>query len=75
MVDQNFYYPDLNPMITDFNIIKKNSKSVLKTLSGLMLPFGNTKPTFYEELNYSDDIKFLDNLIIKLTHLSTHSCI
>ena len=72
MVDQNFYWPDLDPMITDFNIIKQNSKSLLKTLSGGMLPFGNTKPTFYEELSYSDDIKFLDNLIIKLAHLSTH---
>ena len=75
MADQNFYYPDLDPMITDFNIIKKNSKSLLKTLSGRMLPFGNIKPTFYEELSYSDDIKFLDNLIIKLTHLSPNSCI
>ena len=73
MVDQNFYYPDLDSIITDFNIMKKNSKSLFKTLSGRMLPFGNTKPTFYEELSYSDDIKFLDNLIIKLTHLSTHS--
>ena len=75
MADQNFYCPDLDPMITDFNIIKKKSKSLLKTLSGRMLPFGNIKSTFYGELSYSDDIKFLDNLMIKLTHLSTNSCI
>ena len=75
MVDQNFYCPDLDPMITDFNIIKKKSKSLLKTLSGRMLIFGNTKPTFYDELSYSDGIKFLGNLMIKLTYLSTNSCI
>jgi hypothetical protein len=33
-----------------------------------MFPFGNTRPIFYEELTYSADIKYFDNLIIKLTH-------
>ncbi len=49
--------------------------TVFLTFSGRMFSFGNNKTIFYEELTYSADIKFFDNLIINLTRFSTHSCV